>query len=516
VVHLDTVPTQTPPRRPTPPDSVARRDSVDRVSPRDLTRETVKVFGDSVAPPPTDTMAAPGAPVWDIDVHSYETHARVEDYVRIFSGRAKEVFALALQRQTRYGPMIRQRLRANGLPEDMTYLALVESWFNPHAYSRAAAVGFWQFMAGTARGMGLRVDWWVDERRDPVRSTEAAARLLRGLKDQYGSLYLAAAAYNGGTGRVSRGLARYADAMEGVEGEDRFFALAKESYLRPETRDYVPKIIGAALVGEEPGRYGVVVESLPPYAYDSVRVGGGVPLAAVANSVGAKPAELGELNTHILRGMTPPNDSMWIRVPVGSAAGFLDRFEALEPAERKALLRVESKKGQSMSSIASAHGISTKALSWFNPKVAKLKSGNLRPGQVILVPRGDVALLARDVPNPSIEKYPSRRVAGGVRRHEVVKGETMAGIARKYGLSVATLMKLNGLKKERVVAGQTLVVSGRSSSAKKGSATGKASAAKSSAKKSGAAKSSTKKATVKKPVAKKPAAKKPAAKDAKR
>ena len=130
--------------------------------------------------------------------------------MRIFSGRAKGVFAVALQRQTRYGPMIRQRLKARGLPENLTYLALVESWFNPHAYSRAAAVGIWQFMAGTGRGMGLRVDWWVDERRDPVRSTDAAARLLVGLRNRFGSLYLAAAAYNGGEGRVSRGLARSA------------------------------------------------------------------------------------------------------------------------------------------------------------------------------------------------------------------------------------------------------------------------------------------------------------------
>ncbi|MHB8840038.1 MAG: lytic transglycosylase domain-containing protein, partial [Gemmatimonadaceae bacterium] len=418
----------------------------DSVSTLDVTRETARMFGAEAPPPATDTMAAPGAPLWDIDVRSYETRTRVEEYVRIFTGRAKGVFETALQRQTRYGPMMRERLRRTGLPEDLTYLALVESWFNPHAYSRAAAVGFWQFMAGTARGMGLRVDWWVDERRDPVRSTEAAARLLLGLRDQFGSLYLAAAAYNGGAGRVSRGLARYADALDGVEGEDRFFALAEKSYLRPETRDYVPKIIAAALVGEEPGRYGVRVESLPPFSYDSVRVPGGAPLAAVANALGIDGAAVSELNPHLLRGMTPPHDSLWVRVPSGSAEGFDERFSALDAEERIALQRVVSKKGQTMVSLAKARGITSRQLAWYNPKVAKLKSGALRAGQTILVPRRDVVALARDVPNPAIERYPSR--SAGASRHRVARGQTLAGIAKRYGISVATLKRLNGLKSD--------------------------------------------------------------------
>ena len=134
-------------------------------------------------------------------------------YVSVFSGPSRERVSERLSAGTRYEAMIRAKLRAGGLPEDMYYLALVESGFNPHAYSRAAAVGMWQFMTTTARGMGLKVDWWVDERRDPVRSTDAAVRFLRGLNEQFGSMYLAAAAYNGGPGRIQRGLAR-------IEGYD--------------------------------------------------------------------------------------------------------------------------------------------------------------------------------------------------------------------------------------------------------------------------------------------------------
>ncbi|MHB1096572.1 MAG: lytic transglycosylase domain-containing protein [Gemmatimonadaceae bacterium] len=485
------------------------RAAADSVSATDVTREASRMFGAEAPPPATDTMAAPGAPVWDIDVRSYETRTRVEDYVRIFSGRAKSVFEVALQRQTRYGPMIRERLRRIGLPEDMIYLALVESWFNPHAYSRAAAVGMWQFMAGTGRGMGLRVDWWMDERRDPVRSTEAAARLLQGLREQFGSLYLAAAAYNGGSGRVSRGLARHADALDGVEGEDRFFALAEQSYLRPETRDYVPKIIAAALVAGEPARYGVHVEPLAPYAYDSVRTPGGTPLAAVANAAGVPADSVSELNPHLLRGMTPPGDSLWVRVLVGRAFGFDERFTALEPDERRALDRIVSKKGQTMLSIAKKHGVTSKQLAWYNPKVVKLKSGALRTGQAIYVPRRDVVAMARDVPNPSVERYPSRS-SGGIRRHVVRRGETLSGIAKRYGTSVTTLTRLNGLKSTKIIAGQSLVVSRRAAATVKKSVP-KASAAKSSVKKPAVKKPAVKKPAVKKPAVKKPVVKKPAA-----
>src|SRR5258708_14433906 len=175
--------------------------------------------------------------------------------------------------------MIRASLRAGGLPEDLYYLALVESGFDPNAYSRAAAVGMWQFMTSTARGMGMRVDGWVDGRRDPVKSTTAAVRFIRGLRDQFGSLYLAAAAYNGGPGRVARGIARYADDVNSVDVEDAFFVLADKDYLRAETRDYVPQLIAAALIAKEPARYGMELHVRPPFQYDSVSVPASTPLA---------------------------------------------------------------------------------------------------------------------------------------------------------------------------------------------------------------------------------------------
>jgi membrane-bound lytic murein transglycosylase D len=396
----DTLPTPRP----------VQKDSTIDVTPTEVVGEATRVFGP--LPPKAVVDSASGGPVWDMDVRSYEGHDRVEHYVRIFSGSAKAPFEKSLQRQSYYAPLINAKLRAAGLPEDLTYLALIESWYDPQAYSSAAAVGMWQFMSRTARDVGLRVDWWIDERRDPVRSTEGAVRMLRGLRDQFGgSLYLAAAAYNGGDGRVSRGLALHRSDMAGIVGEDRFFALSEYNYLRPQTRDYVPKLIAAALVGKEPARYGVRFDSVAPFAFDSVRVGGSVPVAAVAAVTGATLLQMRALNPHVLRGMTPPGESMWIRVPAGSSANFDEKFDALEPNERSALSRVESKKGESMSSIAKKHGFSAKQLAWYNPKVTRLRSGNLAAGQRLLIPTKQTVSAAFDVPDPSIEKYPRHRKA---------------------------------------------------------------------------------------------------------
>jgi membrane-bound lytic murein transglycosylase D len=358
-----------------------------------------------------DTSAAiPPPPIaWDLDVESNSTRTRVTYFADVFSGRVRDAFQLALSRQTRFAPVIGERLRAGGLPQDLTYLALVESWYNPHAYSKAAAVGMWQFMAGTARGVGLRVDWWIDERRDPVRSTEGAVKLLTSLHEDFGSFFLAAAAYNGGSGRVSRGLTQFATRIEPFEGEDKFFALSDTRYLRPETRDYVPKMIAAALVAKQPDRYGLHVDSLPPFVYDSVSSPPGASLAAIAAAAPTDIATVLDLNPHILRGMVPPGESKWVRVPPGTAEGFEARYAALDSADRVAYRTVVAKKGDSMTSIARKHRLTAKQLNWYNPKAMRLKSGNLVPGQSIMVPTIAVAAAARDVPNPSIERYPRRR-----------------------------------------------------------------------------------------------------------
>jgi membrane-bound lytic murein transglycosylase D len=423
---------------------------LDSAAAEEVTEQAVKLFGDS------SVAKALEEPTWDIDVESYETHDRVEYYISRFTGAARAHLQEQLSRGTRYEGMIRSKLRAGGLPEDMTYLALIESGYDPNAYSRAAAVGMWQFMTTTAKGVGLRVDWWVDERRDPVRSTDAAVKFLGYLNDQFGSLYLAAAAYNGGPGRVSRGLHRYADALSGAEGEDVFFALAEKDYLRAETRDYVPKLIAAAIVAKEPARYGMSVERLEPFEYDSARVGPSTPLAAVARASGVSLEQIMELNSEILRGLTPPKDSFTVRIPVGTAEWFSDSLRALPDSLRLAYRTVTSKKGDTRTTLARAGGITVSQLSAYNRSLKVARSGRVVSGQKVLLPRKYVLAAALDVPDPSIERYGSS--GGRTTTHVVRKGESLSVIARRYKTTVASIKQLNGLKKTVIYPGQVIVV----------------------------------------------------------
>ena len=479
--------------------TAARLDSVPRVviSIPDslLKRQVVAVFGDSTSAASVDS-SVPEGPTWDIDVRSYEGHRRVEYYVNAFTGSARQRFISRLEKGSRYEPMIREKLRAGNIPEDMYYLALVESGFDQHAYSRAAAVGMWQFMTATARGTGLRVDWWVDERRDPVRSTDAAVKFLGWLREQFGSLYLAAAAYNGGPGRVARGLSRLGE-DDAATGDDAFFALAENDYLRGETKNYVPQLIAAALIAKEPARYGMTLRTLPPFAYDSVLVPASTPLAAIARASGAPLDSIRELNPQVLRGVTPPGARFRARVPVGHAAGFDSALASLEPSVRSAFTRVETKKGQTLASIASKAGFSARQLKWYNPKVATLKSGRLRPGQIVLVPSRAVVGAALDVPDPAIERYGSSTRAGA-RTHVVRRGETLGGIAKRYGTTVSAIVRLNRLKKQVIHPGQELLVRPAR----------KATPPKRIASKSTRAKSTTSKSSVSKPTSSKAGASK--------
>src|SRR3954454_20494717 len=248
---------------------------------------------------------------WDIDVRSFADHPRVQYYLNYFQGVSRPGMAVFLARGARYEPMIRRRFEAEGLPGDLGYLALIESGYSNDAVSRSHAVGMWQFMKATARGYGMRIDTWVDERRDPVKATDAAARHLRHLRDRFGSLYLAAAAYNAGAGKLSRSLGKLqwepsseatdsasADAGDEALEEDEaeveaaadqveatldstditsdaaFFRLAGTDLLATETQDYVPKLIAAAVVAKQPERYGITPSEVPPFTYDSVVVNG--------------------------------------------------------------------------------------------------------------------------------------------------------------------------------------------------------------------------------------------------
>lgn len=266
----------------------------------------------------------PPGPESDVDVEvdlpavpvalPVEMNARVERWMDRFRTDQRGSFERFLAREGLYGSLIRDKLRERDMPEELIYLAMIESGFSAGATSPVSAAGVWQFMGPTAREYGLRVDRWVDERRDPVKATDAALDYLQWLHERYDSWYLAAAAYNAGFGRVDRVLRAHAD---GRKGDEAIYWEIIE-HLPRETREYVPRLLAATMLARQAFREGFEVIPYGPYEYDRVWVPGNTPLAAVARSLDV-PAELmGDLNPHLIRGVTPPGTSYGLRVPVGA------------------------------------------------------------------------------------------------------------------------------------------------------------------------------------------------------
>lgn len=244
-----------------------------------------------------------------------EITPQVERWIRHFVHEDPRGFRAILTREGLYGGIVRERLRARGLPEELVYIAMIESGFSVSATSHARAAGMWQFLGATARHYGLSVDGWVDERRDPVRATDAALDYLEELYAEFGSWYLTMAAYNASPARVVAGLAR-AGVTVPLESESAFWAVSR--HLPAETQAYVPRILAVALLAEHGAHFGVEVEPALPYLFDQVLVPAGTPLARVASALNLPPSLIRELNPHLIRGMTPPGRSFPVRIPQGS------------------------------------------------------------------------------------------------------------------------------------------------------------------------------------------------------
>lgn len=240
---------------------------------------------------------------------------RVDKWLDRFRTTHRPEFARVLAKSGMYDELIRGKLRARGMPEELLYLAMMESGLSPWAVSRVSAVGMWQFMSLTALEYGLRVDDYVDERRDPVRATEAALDYLEWLHGQFGSWYLAAAAYNAGQNRVQGVLLEHAGGRTGEE--DLYWEVL--DHLPEETREYVPRLVAATILAQDAERYGFAEPVVKPYRFDRVFVPGGTHLSRVADAVGVSPRVLRELNPHLTRQLTPPGEMYGVRVPVGGS-----------------------------------------------------------------------------------------------------------------------------------------------------------------------------------------------------
>jgi peptidoglycan lytic transglycosylase D len=237
-------------------------------------------------------------------------NSQVKAFLDRFTGDRRQIVGMWLERSTRYLGMIRDVLRNRGLPEDLAFTAMIESGYNPLAVSRAGAKGLWQFMAATARRYGLRVDEWVDERLDPEKSTSAAASYLRDLHVQFGSWALAQAAYNAGEVTVTR-------AIRATRSTD-FWVLARTKFLRQETKEFVPQIHAATMIGREPARYGFEPVDVGAAAFDRVSVPPSTDLRRLSSAAGVSKDALLTMNPVLVQGVTPPGRPYDLKIPVGS------------------------------------------------------------------------------------------------------------------------------------------------------------------------------------------------------
>jgi membrane-bound lytic murein transglycosylase D len=371
-----------------------------------------------------------------------EMNDRVEAWIHYFQEVIPERFGLYLQRRGRYEPMIRQKLARAGLPQDLLFLALIESGMSPTAYSRARAVGLWQFISSTARMYDLEVSFWVDDRRDPPKATDAAIAYLSDLYEQFGSWYLAAAAYNGGPGRIRRGLSR--------TGVETFWDLAEGRALRSETRNYVPKLIAAAIIGRDPDRYGfghVVLDT--PIEYDLVEVPDATTFDVIAEAAGADETLVRALNPNFPRHATPPGRQVQLRLPAGTGIQFASNYAEIPPSERVRWQIHTVTRGQTLGQIAVRYGSSVTALRAANNNVNPRR---LRIGQQLVVPRGRA-------PAPATASNQSRTAqADGPTTITVRRGDTLWAIARRYSVSTSDIMSWNNLSSSVIKPGDRLQI----------------------------------------------------------
>lgn len=289
----------------------------------------------------------------------YETHGfnkAVEQHLHYYSKKSKKEFLIRLNRAGRYLEVMAEIFREKNLPEELVFLPLIESGFKLNAYSPKRAAGPWQFIPGTARNYGLKINWWVDERRDPIKSTIAAAEYLSDLYEMFGSWNLALAAYNAGEGKIRRAVSR-------TKSYD-FWKLRKTKHIKRETKNYVPSYIAATAIALDPESFGFEhVTYQDPFKFDEVVIDSPMDLEVVAKFTGVSVKEIKGLNSELRRWCTPPNVSSYtLRIPEGTKEMFLTN---LDNAGEDEILYVEFytiRKGDTVGRIARRFSVPTQAL----------------------------------------------------------------------------------------------------------------------------------------------------------
>jgi len=480
---------------PSVPDPGLKEAEVAPLSPEELRTELEQVKG-----------AEMGA-VFDFPI---DLNDKVLAWVHAFTTEKRGFMERTLSRASQYLPMVRQIFAEEGIPQDLAYLAVIESGYINSASSYAKAVGMWQFIRDTGRIYGLGGNAWVEERRDPVKATRAAARYLRKLYEISGDWYLALAGYNAGPLTTERAVLNL--------GTRNFWDMYRSRWLRNQTKNYVPELCAAILVGRFPERYGLTFEQLPPYAYETVEVDRMTSLPVLARYADTDVEGLKELNPELLRATTPPGHYT-LRVPPGMGGVTARALAAIPASQRLDFKSYKIRKGDSLPRLAARFNLSAEDLLAFNdiqksqfragrtiklppPPASPIDNRDLRtsaerartledrpleelpslpaatpapaldPARATApvlaepadLPDEPASLPARIAPRPVLEAKAAPRPAQETRPaqesrpafHTVKRGETLYAIADRYGVELKDLKKWNKIKHTELQAGQRL------------------------------------------------------------
>jgi membrane-bound lytic murein transglycosylase D len=380
-----------------------------------------------------------------------EINNRVLSALEYFqNGRGRNTMVVGLERAGMYRPMMERILMEEGVPLDLVYLAQVESAFLPRALSRAKARGLWQFISSRGKEYGLRQTWWIDERSDPEKSTRAAARHLSDLYMEFNDWHLAMAAYNAGPVRVEKALKK--------TGATTFWQLADKKALPRETINYVPTILAMAIIGNDPETYGFNVEPAPPLEIERVALEQATDFRVISELLGIPVDDLRDLNPHVLRWTTPPDDPEFEFVlPMGYSGMFFDKVASLPENERILWRYHNIKKGETLSVIARKYGVSVNDLTQANKISTKT---TLRIGQELMIPisgaRPTATAVASAAEKPAAAKPAASKPPATV--YLVKRGDTLTSIAARFNLTVSDLKKWNKLTSSRLDIGQKLTL----------------------------------------------------------
>ena len=383
-------------------------------------------------------------------------NAEVERFIRFFQTAHRKHFTKWLERSHTYLPVMKEVFKQEGLPEDLAYLALIESGYNPYAYSRARATGIWQFMSATGRRYGLDSDWWIEERRDPIKSTHAAARYLKDLYNIFGSWYLAVAAYNAGEGKILRAMKMYRT--------ENFWTMTKYHYLRRETKDYIPKFIAAMIIAKDPEKYGFDnLNYQPLYEYGEVVFEKPVDLHQVAEAIEIDVEELQKLNPELRKWCTPLNaNSYALKIPKDKQELLVLQRPLIPTLSKMDFLNHKVRYGDTLWKIAQAYATPVDIIK----KVNSLRTNGIRVGSVLMIPvepgtkmkpirisktpkAPANSVVATDEVDP---QYPDRKKV----IYTVDEGDTLWDISRNFKISVQEIIAWNDLENNKIHPGDQI------------------------------------------------------------